>query len=129
MERFYLNCSIEKYYENLKTKKFPPDELSLILLAKWLRRNITIVTSKEIWSVYARAKPDLVICYRGKDQNKPKHPGKWIGTCPFKGAKVRSKYLKITFKNINLKVNFYHKLLQIILIQSFYSKGMSTHFS
>ena len=78
-------------------KKHPPDELSLILLAKWQRRNITVVTSKEVWSVYPQAKPDLVICYWGKDQNKPKHSGKWIGTCPFRGAKVRSKYSHTNF--------------------------------
>ena len=73
----------------LQHKKHPPDEMSIILLAKWQRKNITIVTSKEIWSLYPKCKPDLVLGYIGKDLNKANHLGRWVRTNHFRQTTSR----------------------------------------
>ena len=65
------------------------DELALLLATKWLRRNITVITSKKDWSVYTNCKPDIVITYKGKDHFLR---GKWGASQPTnRGAQLQSK--------------------------------------
>ena len=54
-----------------------------------VRRNITIVTSKGIWSVYKNAYPDIIIGFKGRDNKKKQ--GKWVGTITFRDPALRSK--------------------------------------
>ena len=85
--------TIKKFYQQLQTDKIRPDELNLILIAKWQRCNVTVVTSKCIWSLYPDANPNIVVAFRGKDPNRPEHPGRWWGTNKFKDTTVRSKLI------------------------------------
>ena len=88
---------IEKYYSQLQTEKIHPDIVNLVLLAKWQRCNITVMTSKQIWSLYPDANPNIVIGFKGKDPNKDNHPGRWVGTYKFRDASVRSKFYMLTY--------------------------------
>ena len=65
------------------------DELTLLFASKWLRWNITVITSKKDWPIYANCKPDIVITYKGKDQFLR---GKWGANQPTnRGAQPQSK--------------------------------------
>ena len=63
--------------DDLKGAKEEGDEFTLLLASKWLRRNITVVTSKKDCSAYTSCSPDIVITYKGKDHF---GRGKWTST-------------------------------------------------
>ena len=50
------------------------NEFTLMMASKWLRKNITVITSKRDWSSYANCKHDIVVTYKGKDRYMR---GKW----------------------------------------------------
>ena len=80
----YLQKIVEMYYgqeytykqmvEDLFGAKEVGDEFTLMMASKWLRKNITVITSKKDWSSYANCKHDIVITYKGKDRYMR---GKW----------------------------------------------------
>ena len=44
------------------------DEMTLMLASKWLRKNITVITSKRDWSMYDNCPHDIIVTYKGKDR-------------------------------------------------------------
>ena len=90
MIEYYYELKIEGYFQQMKEYKVQPDEMNLILISKMTWRNITVVTSKGVWSVYPEVRPDIVIGYKGKDEKK--NQGKWVGTRKFRDPALRSKY-------------------------------------
>ena len=60
--------------DELNKKKEVGDEITLMLASKWLRKNITVITSKRDWSVYDNCPHDIVVTYKGKDHYMR---GKW----------------------------------------------------
>ena len=87
---YYYKTTVEAYYAQMKAYKVQPDEMNLLLVSKMVRCNITVVTSKGIWSVYQNSPPDIVIGYKGKD--KKGKQGKWVGTITFRDPSLRSKF-------------------------------------
>ena len=79
----------------MKNFKVQPDEMNLLLVSKMVRRNVSVVMSKGIWSIYENAQLDIVIWYKGRD--KKKKQGKWVGTITFHDPALRS---KLKFVNI-----------------------------
>ena len=69
--------------------------MNLLLVSKMVCQNVSVVTSKDIWSIYENAQPDIVIRYKGRD--KKKKQGKWVGTITFHDPAVWSKlkFIKI----------------------------------
>ena len=74
VEKYYEDYTFEDLVEHFMDAKETGDEFTLLLASKWLRRNITVVTSKKDWSVYGNCAPDIVITYKGKDRYMR---GKW----------------------------------------------------
>ena len=79
----------------MKNFKVQPNKMNLLLVSKMVRWNVSVVTSKGIWSIYENARPDIVIGYKGRD--KKKKQGKWVGTITFRDPALWSK-----FKFINI---------------------------
>ena len=93
--------TIERYYDQMKNFKVQPDEMNLLLVSKMVCRNISVVVSKSIWSIYENAQPDIVIGYKGRD--KKKRQGKWVGTITFRDPTLRSKFkFKFFFFHMHL---------------------------
>ena len=73
--------------DELNKKKEVGDEMTLMLASKWLRKNITVITSKR------DCPHDIVVTYKGKDRYMR---GKWaasqMASCAPTTAKKASKY-------------------------------------
>ena len=63
--------------DELNKKKEVGDEMTLMLASKWLRKNITVITSKRDWSVYDNCLHDIVVTCKGKDHYMR---GKWAAS-------------------------------------------------
>ena len=86
---YYEQYTYNHLIDDLKSAKEVGDEFTLLLACKWLRRNITVITSKKDWSAYVNCAPDIVITYKGQDWA---GHGKWTGTQPIgRSANTRSK--------------------------------------
>lgn len=65
--------TFEAYQSEIATVKSGGDELSLLLMAKMLRRNITVITAYSTWHFFNSAAMDIVLGYNGKKA--------WLATC------------------------------------------------
>ena len=63
--------------DELNKKKEVGNEMTLMLASKWLKKNITVITSKKDWSVYDNCPHDIVVTYKGKDRFMR---GKWAAS-------------------------------------------------
>ena len=79
----------------MKNFKVQANEMNLLLVSKMVHRNVSVVMSKGIWSIYENAQPDIVIGY--KETDKKKKQGRWVGTITFCDPALRSKlkFIKI----------------------------------
>ena len=77
LSEYYEEYGYQNLIDDLKGAKEVGEEFTLLLASKWLRCNITVVTSKKNWSVYANCTPDIVIMYKGKDHF---GRGKWTSS-------------------------------------------------
>ena len=68
IKAYYEDYSFDEMVNHFMDAKETGDEFTLLLASKWLRRNITVVTSKKDWSVYPNCRPDIVVTYKGKDR-------------------------------------------------------------
>ena len=68
MESYYTDFTYEDLVAELQTAKEVGDEFTILLASKWLRRNITVITSKKDWKVYNNVPDDIVVTYKGKDR-------------------------------------------------------------
>ena len=72
---FYQHI-IENYYKpkyrfsdcvkDLECEKVAGDELSVVLLSKYLRRNITVVGPFQTWSMFPTMKQDIILTFDGR---------------------------------------------------------------
>ena len=74
VESYYTDFTYDDLVEELQMAKEVGDEFTILLASKWLRRNITVITSKKDWKVYSNVADDIVITYKGKDRY---NRGKW----------------------------------------------------
>ena len=89
VQAYYEDYSYDDLVTHLMDAKEVGDEFTLLLASKWLRRNITVITSKKDWSVYSNCSPDIVITYKGKDRYMR---GKWASSqLVSRGSQPRSK--------------------------------------
>ena len=66
--------------------------MTLMLASKWLKKNITVITSKRDWSAYENCPHDIVVTYKGEDRF---GRGKWAasqlaGRAPTTAKKART---------------------------------------
>ena len=54
-----------KYIADLEKEKIAGDELILVLLAKYLKRNITVVSPFNTWTIFLFLKTDIVLMFDG----------------------------------------------------------------
>ena len=72
----HLQRIIEDYYDplyhyseyvtDLEKEKIAGDELILILLAKYVKRNVTVVSPFNTWTIFPSMKTDIVLTYDGR---------------------------------------------------------------
>ena len=96
---YYEEFSYEDLVAELKSAKQVGDEFTLMIASKWLRCNITVITSKRDWKVYDNCQNDIVLTYKGKDRW---GHGKWTSSqvvtrMPSSRCKGASKYTKSDF--------------------------------
>ena len=86
---YYSEYGFDDLVNDLMSAKEVGDEFTLMLAAKWLRRNITVITSKKDWSVYTNCPHDIVVTYKGKDRFMR---GKWASSqLASRGAQPKNK--------------------------------------
>ena len=67
MESFYEpRKSFDEYVNHLEKDKVAGDELSVVLLSKYLKRNITVLGPSRTWKMYPVMKDDIVISFDGR---------------------------------------------------------------
>ena len=54
-----------EFCHDLETEKVQGDELMLVLLAKFLRRNITVISPSNTWTMYPSLPQDIILTYDG----------------------------------------------------------------
>ena len=80
--------SAEDYVKALANKKEHPDEFNIILSAKSLRSNLTVITSYKEWQLYDdKENVGYVVGYKGVIDNQ----GKWLSTAKLGESVGRSK--------------------------------------
>ena len=52
--------------KELEQEKIVGNELTLILLAHFLKRNVTIMAPYNMWTLYPTLKPDIILSYDGR---------------------------------------------------------------
>ena len=75
--KFYLHLQriIEDYYDpvyhyseyvaDLEKEKIAGDDLTLVLLAKYLKHNVTVVSPFNTWTIFPSMKTDIILTYDG----------------------------------------------------------------
>ena len=67
VEQYYSpKYSFSSYCHDLQAEKIAGDELHVVLMAKYLRRNITVFTPFNTWTMYPSLKEDIILTYDGK---------------------------------------------------------------
>ena len=72
--------------------KEPGDECTILLAAKWLRRNITVISPERDWQAYDNIKDDIVIIYHGQMREDEM---KFQVTTTYQEESAHSKYFQI----------------------------------
>ena len=113
---YYEEFSYDNLVGELKSAKAVGDEFTLMIASKWLRCNITVITSKRDWKVYDHCEHDIVLTYKGKDWW---GRGKWtssqvVSEEPGSRSKTASKYSNCEF--IFLLRMASHMLLMMIYL-------------
>ena len=54
------------YVKQLEQDKIIGDELTLVLLACFLKRNVTIMAPNNMWAMYQTLKQDIILAYDGR---------------------------------------------------------------
>ena len=54
-----------EFYGDLESEKVHGDELMLVLLAKFLRRNITMISAFNTWTMFPSLPQDIILTYDG----------------------------------------------------------------
>ena len=104
------NYTYDQLVEDLFSAKEVGDEFTLMLASKWLRKNITVITSKKDWSSYSNCAADIVVTYKGKDRHMR---GKW-GSSQVVSRSKTSKKAARKYIFIHLMIFFpgvFHRLL------------------
>ena len=52
--------------KELEQEKIVGDELTLVLLVCFLKRNVTIMAPYNTWTLYPTLKPDIILSYDGR---------------------------------------------------------------
>ena len=58
--------SLKDFIQDHKTEKIAGDEMSIILLSKYLQRNITVIAPFATWTMYPSLEQDIILIYDGK---------------------------------------------------------------
>ena len=95
---------IEEYYDpkyhfndfvkDLKEEKVTGDELTLILIARYLKRNITVLSPFNTWTLYPTLSTDIVLMYDG-------HYSPMQDLSSSAAAQSKSNFLMDLFLNVN----------------------------
>ena len=67
MESYYdpVYC-YDDFIKDLEWERIVGDEISLVLLAKFLKRNIMVISPFNTWTMYPMYKTNIVLTYAGK---------------------------------------------------------------
>ena len=76
---------------SLQKLKEPGDECTILLAAKWLRRNIIVISPERDWRAYDTIKDDIVIIYRGQTREDEM---RFQATTTYQEESARSKYFQ-----------------------------------
>ena len=64
IEEYYnLKYRFNDFVRDLKEEKVAGNELTLILIARYLKRNITVLSPFNMWTLYPTLSRDIVIMY------------------------------------------------------------------
>lgn len=67
IETYYSpKCPFSQYCRELESEKLQGDELMLVLLAKFLRRNITVISPFNTWTMFPTMDRDIILTYDGR---------------------------------------------------------------
>ena len=67
MESYYdpIYC-YDEFVKDLEWEKIVSDKLSLVLLAKFLKHNIMVISPFNTWTMYPTYKTDIILTYDGR---------------------------------------------------------------
>ena len=54
------------YVKDLESERIIGDELTLVLLARYMKRNVSVMTPYNTWTLYPSLKQDIILVYDGR---------------------------------------------------------------
>ena len=67
IEDYYdLKYLFNAYVKDLEKERIVGDELTLVLLACYMKRNVSVMTLYNTWTLYPSLKQDIILVYDGR---------------------------------------------------------------